>query len=246
MRISVDEKKVKRNRLIGRYSLIGSLVILMGGLALTLFGQNFGLLSPTNTSLFFAVYMVILVAGFSVSRIGMFFGNRHLSPLRPELALRENLKGLDRKYALMLFQDPTDYFLVEPGGVTALIMRNQAGRTAFVNGKWKRREGILQFWLGRDEPLGNPSNDATEAMKKLSEKLTAKYPDLKVPVRAVIVFTNPKAALDIEPSPIPVLMADELKNYIRSENKLRELPNSIQRKIRDALGAPELPKGEQS
>jgi hypothetical protein len=217
----------------------------MGGLVLTLFGQNFGLLDPTNTTLFFAIYAIILVLGFSISRVGMHYGNRHLSPLRPELALRENLKGLDRKYALMLFQQPTDYYLIEPGGVTVFIMRGQPGKTAYKQGKWKRRESFLTFWMGREEPLGNPTADATEAMKKISAMLAAKYPDLKVPVRAVVVFTNAKAELDIEPSPIPVLLAEDLKAYLRSENKLRELPNSVMRKVREALGAPELPKGEQ-
>ncbi len=245
MRISVDEKKVKRNTLLGRYALVGSLVILMGGLVLTLFGQNFGLLDAKNTTLFFAIYAVILVLGFGISRIGMHFGNRHLSPLRPELALRENLKGLDRKYALMLFQQPTDYFLVEPGGVTVFIMRGQPGKTAYKAGKWKRRESFLTFWMGREEPLGNPTADATEALKKIGDMLAAKFPDLKVPVRALIVFTNAKAELDVEPSPIPVLMADDLKDYLRSDNKLRELPNSVMRKVREALGAPELPKGDQ-
>ncbi|NJM39755.1 MAG: hypothetical protein HC853_02770, partial [Anaerolineae bacterium] len=76
MRISVDEKKVKRSRMLGRYSLLGSLIILMGGLVLTLFGQNFGLLDPTNTTLFFAIYAIILVLGFSISRVGMHYGNR--------------------------------------------------------------------------------------------------------------------------------------------------------------------------
>ena len=246
MRISVDEKKVKRNSLLGRYALLGSLVILMGGLLLTLFGQNLGLLDPKNTTLFFLIYMFILVLGFGISRIGMYFGNRHLSPLRPELALRENLKGLDRKFALMLFQQPTDYFLVEPGGVTAFIVRNQAGKSAYKDGKWKRRESFLTFWMGRDEPLGNPTADATAAMTKINAMLVAKFPDLKVPVRAAIVFTNDKAVLDVEPSPIPSLRAEDLKNYLRSDNKLRELPNGVMRKVREALGAPELPKGEQS
>jgi hypothetical protein len=246
MRISVDDKKVKRNARIGRYALIASLVILMGGLALTLFGQNFGLLDPQNSTLFFIIYLGILLLGFTVSRVGMFFGNRHISPLRPELALRENLKGLDRKYALMLFQQPTDYFLVEPGGVTAFIVRNQAGRTQFKAGQWKRRESFLQYWLGRDEPLGNPTHDAIAAQTKLSDIVAAKYPDLKVPIRAAIVFTNAKAMLDIEPSPIPILRAEDLKPFLRGDNKLRELPSSIQRKLREALGAPELPKAEGS
>ncbi len=244
MRIVVDEKKYKRMALLGRVALFGSLAILMGGLLLTLFGQQIGLLGPENTTLFMVVYIGILLLGFSVSRLGFYFGNRYLSPTRPDAVLRENLKGLDRKYALMVFRNPTNYMLIEPGGVTVFVVRGQEGKVAYREGKWKRRESFLRFWFGRDEPLGNPTEDLTNEMNKVNAILTAKMPTLKVPLRGVVVFSNPKAELDVEPSPITVLRADALKDYLRGAGKLRELPNSIQRKVREALGAPDLPKAE--
>jgi hypothetical protein len=244
MRIIVDEKKVKRQALIGRIALFGSLAILLGGLLLTLFGQQIGLFDLNNLGLFYLIYTVILVVGFAVSRIGMHYGNRYLAVGRPEMVLRENLKGLDRKFALMIFKLPVDYVLIEPGGVTALIVKTQAGKIDYKNGKWKSRQGFLSYWLGRDEPLGNPTEEAKDALAKLNAIFTEKTPNLKIPMRAVIVFSNPKAILDMEPSPIPVLRADDLKDYLRSEARLKELPNSIQRQMRAALGGPELPTAE--
>jgi hypothetical protein len=244
MKVSVDEKKLKRQALIGRIALFGSLGILLGGLLLTLFGQQIGLLTPQNSTLFFIIYAAILIVGFGVSRVGFHYGNRYLAPTRPEMVLRENLKGLERKYALLLFQAPHDYILVEPGGVTVFIMRNQEGKIAYKGGKWKRRESLLRFWFGRDEPLGDPTHDALQAVGKVNKVLTEKMPTLKVPVRGVVVFSNPKAILDVEPSPVAVVRAEDLKDYLRGAGKLKELPNSIQRKMREALGAPELPKPE--
>jgi hypothetical protein len=244
MRIVTDERKMKRQALIGRIALFGSLAILLGGLLLTLFGQQIGLFDLNNLGLFYLIYTVILVIGFGVSRIGMYYGNRYLAANRPEMVLREGLKGLDRKFALMVFKLPADYVLIEPGGVTVLIVKTQAGKIEYKNGKWKSRQGVLAYWLGRDEPLGDPSNEATEAMGKINKILTEKMPNLKVQVRAVIVFSNPKVELNFEPAPIPVLLANDLKDYLRGENKLKELPNSIQRKMREALDAPELPTGE--
>jgi len=246
MKISVDEVKLKRQSRLGRLALTGSLVILIGGLLITLLGPQFGLLTPENTGLFLGVYTAILVAGFAISRVGMYYGNRYLSPTRPERILREKLKGLDRKFALLLFQPPWDYILIEPGGITAIVPRTQAGKTSFVNGKWKRREGVFQMWFGREEPLGNPTEDAANAVKKIDALLKEKAEGLKVPIRALIVFTNPAAELEMEPSPIAVVVADDVKDYLRGEAKLRELPSSIQRKMREALGAPEIPKAEQS
>lgn len=245
MKIVIDEKNYKRKALIGRIALFGSIGILLGGLLLTLFGQQIGLLSPQNSTLFFVLYLFILLTGFAVSRVGFFLGNRYLAPTRPDAVLRDALKGLDRKYALMLFQGLTNYMLVEPGGITVFVARGQEGKTAFREGKWKRKESMLKFWFGREEPLGNPTADLNTEMAKVNKVLAEKMPTLKVPVRGVVVFTSPKAILDIEPSPIIILPATELKDYLRGAGKLKELPNSIQRKMREAVGAPELPKAEQ-
>lgn len=244
MRITINEKKVKRQTLIGRIALYGSLGILLGGVLLSLFGQRIGLLDPNNLGLFYALYVGILVAGFGLSRVGMYYGNRFLTPNRPERVLRENLKGLDRKYALLLFQLPVDYVLVEPGGVTALVVKSQGGAVAYKDGKWRRRESAMRQWFGREEPLGNPTEEATEALTKINAILAAERPGLKVPLRAVIVFSDPGASLDVEPSPTPVLRADALKDYLRGEGKWKELPASIQRQMREALGAPQVERPE--
>ncbi|HEY3290863.1 MAG TPA: hypothetical protein VGK87_12100 [Anaerolineae bacterium] len=244
MRIYVDEKKVKRQALIGRIALFGSLAILVGGLLLTLFGQQLGLFSLDNLGLFYVIYTVILILGFGISRVGMYYGNRYLAAGRPEMVLRESLKGLERSFTLMVFQPPVDYYLIEPGGVTVLIMKTQAGKIDYKNGKWKSRQGMLSFWLGRDEPLGNPDEEATQAIAKISAIFTDKIPNLKIPIRAIIVFSNPKVDLELEPSAIKVLRSIALKDYIRGEGKLKEMPKSIQRQIRASLNAPELPTGE--
>lgn len=244
MKIVIDEKRYRRMALLGRIALFGSLGILLAGLLLTLFGQQLGLLNPENSTLFFVIYLAILLVGFTASRIGFHYGNRYLAPTRPDKVLRDSLKGLDRKYALLLFREPTNYLLIEPGGITVFIVRNQAGKIAYKEGKWKRRESLLRFWFGRDEPLGDPTADALEELGKVNKLLTEKLPTLKIPLRAIIVFSNPRAILDIEPSPIAVLPADGLKDYLRGPGKLKELPNSIQRKMREALGAPEVPRPE--
>jgi hypothetical protein len=244
MRIVIDEKNYKRKALLGRITLFGSLAILMGGLLLTLFGGQLGLLNPENSTLILVVYVVILLVGFAVSRLGFYFGNRYLSPTRPDAVLRDNLKGLDRKYALMVFQQPTNYMLIEPGGVTVFVVRNQEGKVAFREGRWKRRESLVRFWFGRDEPLGNPTEELTTEMGKVNKILTEKLTSLKVPVRGVVVFSHPKVDLDVEPAPFAILRADALKDYLRGAGKWKELPSSIQRKMREALGAPEMPKVE--
>jgi hypothetical protein len=244
MKVVINESKYHRMALIGRVALFGSLGILLVGLLLTLFGPQLGLLTPDNSGVFFALYLVILLVGLIASRIGFYYGNRYLAATRPDVVLRESLKGLERKYALMLFAGPTNYLLIEPGGVTVFVVRTQDGKISYRDGKWKRRESLLRFWFGRDEPLGDPTEDLNEELQKVQRVLNEQLPTLKIPLRGIIVFSHPRAVLDIEPSPFVVLRADELKDYLRGEGKLKELPASIQRKVRKALGAPDLPRPE--
>jgi hypothetical protein len=239
MKIVVDEKKVKRQSLIGKLALYGSLGVLVGGLLLTLFGQQLGLFSYENIGLFYIVYTAVLIVGFGVSRVGMYYGNRYLSPGRPSQVLRECLKGMERKYTLMMFSLPADYVLIEPGAVTVFIIKTQSGRVGFKQGKWKRRENFISMWFGRDEPLGDPTAEANEALRRIAKLLADQAPDLKVPLRAVIIFTNPKIVLDLDPSPLSVVKAEDLKDFLRGPGKLKELPNSVMRQVRSALGAPE-------
>ena len=152
--------------------------------------------------------------------------------------------GIDQCVARLgqrkLFQKPTDYLLIEPGGITVLVPRGQEGAVIQAEGKWRYNRGFMRSWMGRDEAIGNPSADAQKAMADIKKVLDEKAPEIKVPLRAVIVFTHPRVALTAEPGPVTALRAEELKDYLRAAGKLHELPKSIQRKMREALGAPDV------
>lgn len=241
MRIVTNEPRVKRESMLAKIGIYGSLAVLMGGLALTLFGQQWGLLSPQNIVQFYIIYAGILLIGLLISRFGMFYGNRHLSPQRPELQLKENLKGLDRKFTLMLFKEPHDYILIEPGGVSAFICKNQQGTVTFKEGKWKNGQGVIARLIGRNEPLGDPKKESDEVLTGISAVLKAKMPSYQIPLRSIVVFCNPQVKLAVDPTPYAVIRPDGLKDYLRGAGKWKELPASVQRALRDALGAPSEP-----
>lgn len=236
MRIVVNEAKVKRESNIGKFAIYGSLAILMGGLALTLFGQQWGILTPDNIALFYIIYLAILFSGLVVSRVGMYYGNRHLSPRRPELALREQLKGMDRKCSLLLFTEPCDYILIEPSGVTAIIYKTQNGLITYKGNLWKFKTTVVNRLFGREEPLGDPKKEIDLALTRLNAVFTEKIPDQKIPLRGVVVFGGAEAVLEVDPTPYAVLRVDKLKDYLRGEGKLREVPAATQKAVREALG----------
>jgi hypothetical protein len=236
MRIVVNKQKVKRESLIGKIAIYGSLAILMGGLVLTLFGQQWGILTPENIGTFYLIYIVILFTGLIVSRVGMYYGNRHLSPRRPEKLLRENLKGLDKKYSLVLFSETTDYILAEPGGISAIIFKSQGGRVSYKNGKWNHSTSFITRLFGREEPIGDSKKEIDEALTRINAKLKEKMPNHAIPLRGIVLFGNPDVQLDLDTTPFAMIKVDKLKDYLRGAGKLKELPNSTQNAMREVLG----------
>jgi len=242
MKIVVDEVKLARNAKIARALVLGVVVVAVGMMIAVLIASmqpNAALMSLITPQILLVIEIVVIVLLFIISRIGFIYANRYLAVHRPEKVLRDSLKGLEKTNALLLFRKPVDYILIEPGGVTVFIPRAQEQKVTYRNGKWSYSRGILRAWMGRDEPIGDPSSDALEAMKKVQAVIAAQAPDVRVTVRAVVVFTFPKVALDVEPGPIPVLRAEDLKDYLRGEGRLSPLPKPVQRKVRAALGAPD-------
>jgi hypothetical protein len=240
MKIVVDEKKLARNSKLARTIVLGTVAVALGLMIAVLVAISSTSLRTIDPAIILVGELVIIALMFIFARIGFDYASRYLSIMRPEKVFRESLKGLDRKFTLSLFEKPVDYFLVEPGGITVLIARPQDGPVRFKDGKWNTNRNFLRVLMGRDEAIGDPVKDANAAMAEVKKRLESSAPDIKVPLRAAVVFVNPNVKLEAEPSPVvAVLRADQLKDYVRLHNKLNELPKSIQRKMRTALGVPE-------
>ncbi len=66
--------------------------------------------------------------------------------------------------------------------------------------------------------------------------LAEKIPDEEIPVRPVILFTNPRVDLDAGESPVPAITPKKLKSLIRADLKSgRPLPQSLQKRLRGIL-----------
>jgi hypothetical protein len=238
MKIVPNEARVKKESRLAKAGIYGSLAVLLGGLVLTLFGTQRGLVNDSNLMAFYAIYAGILLLGLMLSRFGMYYGNRHLSPYRPETQMRDHMRGLDKRYALLLFQEPHDYMLVEPGGVTAVVYKNQTGLIKFDGSKWGQAQGFFTRVLGRSEALGDPKLEMDAATTKVAAFLKEKLPGVTIPVRGMIVFGHPEARLQVPSTPFAVIKADGVKDYLRGAGKWKELPTGVQRQMREVLGAP--------
>lgn len=214
MKVYIKEGYVERRARMGKWASLLGLAVLAGGFVVSL----------RDPRLFFVSFGT-LILGFLLSNVGIYYANRYVRPDRPDAVLAQALKGLDNRYALYLFLLPVSHVLREPGGLTAIVPKPQEGRIWFEKGKWRNKQGWSRLlrWVGQ-EGLGKPDQELERETQKLREWLREQAPDLQVPVRGTIVFTHPKAELELDNPPVSVMVPKQLKGWLRRAGKLPPLP----------------------
>ena len=226
MRIIRNERRIHVSSSIGQYATLAGLLALLAGLVISFTKPEW-----------FVLMLVSLVLGFSLSVIGGFFSDRYVGPLAHHDALAGALKGLDNKYALLQYTLPASHVLLEPSGLTVLVIKAQGGRVTYQeNGRWKHQQRAKFFrQFSGQEAVGAPNLEAEHQVHKLERWLTRHLPDVDIPIRAVIVFVNPNVTLDAEASPVPALHSKKLKAWLRGPGTLGPLPTDVHQQLLEAL-----------
>jgi hypothetical protein len=200
MKIISNEKLIKRNSIIGNVLSLSSIAILGVGMFFS-FKDKEGIYLPITFS--------ALIVGFLLFQVGNFFMNRWGKPPRPDQKLSQALKGLDDKYTLYHYQTDISHLLIGPGGIFSLLPYNQTGNITYdsLKGRWKQSGGNFFLKTFGGESLGKPDLDSRYAVSDIQKFLTKKNINLGdyVP-ESVIVFTNDKATVMVEDSPIPLTL----------------------------------------
>jgi hypothetical protein len=218
MIIVSNNKLIRRNKKIGNYTTIASLVTLGLGLYVSFSAQ---------TAEGFTWSLVCLIIGFLLSQIGIFFGNRWGRSPRPDELLTKELKGLDDKYFLYHYITPVSHLLVGPAGIWLLAPYTQSGKISFQSEKkrWVHKGGNIYMKLFAQEGLGRPDQEVTASLVDLKKFITKVEPISGLPEpRAALVFVNPKVEVDAQNASIPTLALDKLKDFLRRQAKEARLP----------------------
>jgi hypothetical protein len=165
--------------------------------------------------------MMLVWAGFLISLIGSYLGDRFVGPNAQHKRVPEALKGLDNTYTLLMYKLPVPFVLLEPGGLTVMSIRSQGGAISYDGARWhqKQKMGFLRRFAGQ-EALGRPDRTALAEKEYLENHLAKRLPEgVEIPVRAIILFTNPDLELHVESDklPVPALRTASLKRWIRKE-----------------------------
>jgi hypothetical protein len=230
MKIVTNQKLISRNAKIGKYTTFASLAVLGIGMYLT-FAQS----ELINWS--FAALMV----GFLLSQIGIYFSSRWGKSPRPDEILNTSLKGLEDKYTLYHYAAVIPHLLVGPAGIWIINPYQQAGTITYNEnkGRWQQKGGNLYLKIFAQDSLGRPDLEAKTHTEDLQKFIKEKFPDTQFPaIQNILVFTNPKANVQAPEAPIPTLVIDKLKEFIRKRPKESALPQDCIKLLQDTFPKP--------
>ncbi len=222
MKIVANNKLVRRNKKIGNYVTIASLVFLGTALYITF-------TAPSADGLSWS--FIFMIIGFLLSQIGIFFGNHWGRSPRPDELLSKELKGLDDKYILYHYITPVSHLLVGPAGIWLLAPFSQGGKIVYQPEKkrWTQKGGNVLSWYMRafaQEGLGRPEQETAHSLADLRKFIEKAGPIEGLPEPQVaLVFVNPKAEVEAQDAHIPTLTVTKLKDFLR--RKAKETPLAL-------------------
>jgi len=220
MKIVTNNKIIKRNSRIGSYSMIISLVILAGGFIISL---------GTDPNAF-PIALLALVVGFTLSQVGIYFGNRFGRDISPDKAVSDALKGLDNNYTLYNFTSPVGHLLIGPAGIWAILPYFQKGKIIFDKdkGRWKQKGGNWYLKIFGQEGLGRCDLDVAADIKEIKKFLKKEVQlEQDLDVQAALLFYNDKVEVEALEAPYPTVKGDKLKDVIRRNQKAVALDPAI-------------------
>lgn len=226
MRIITNQKLIVRNRRIGQYLTVGSLLVLGGGLYL----------SFNNELINWA--MVALLGGFVMSQAGIYFGSRWGRSPRPDERVSEALKGLGDQYTLYHYNSPVPHLLIGPAGIWVLMHFSQGGEISYdeKKGRWKQKGGNLYLKIFAQEGLGRPELDVAAAITDLEKFLQKKTGSHEVGlIDCALVFSSEKATIQSQETPYPALPIRKLKDLIRRKAKQSPTPPDLLARVQEIL-----------
>jgi len=219
---------IKRNSKIGQYTSMGALVVLGVGMYI----------SFTRPELF--VWAVgALLLGFTLTQVGMYFGNRWGRSPRPDERLDAGLKGLPGDFVIYHWTTPVAHLLVGPAGIWVLLPYHQRGHVTYRKNRWRMAGGgFLQNYmrLFGQEGLGRPDLEAEAEINSVRKAFAKEMEEDEIPeIKAVLVFTTDGVEIEAEDAPMPALPLKKLKEYMRNKAKERPITSQELEKTKAAL-----------
>ncbi|MBN1955447.1 MAG: NERD domain-containing protein [Anaerolineae bacterium] len=230
MRIVADEKYISRREWVGQYVGLFSLVVMLGVVVVSFFFLS------TLSTLGYVALMAAMFGAMMLSFVAGYFGERFVGPAAHHTQVRKELKRLDDQYVLFQYTLPAPHVLLEPSGLTVIVVKSQVGKITCADGKWTQRQRFRFFrQLGGQEALGQPDRDVERQVESMAQYLQVRLPGVEVPIRGVLLFVHPQVELDVKGPVFPVFTAKKLKSWLRRSGSETPLPGPVLKQVEQAL-----------
>jgi hypothetical protein len=228
MQVVANESYINRRKKVGELAPFIGLVLLAASAVLIVVKPDW--LWAT---------MAAVWVGFIVSLTGSYLGDRFVGPNAHFQRVPDALKGLNGEYSLLMYKLASPFVLVEPGGLTVISVKSQGGLVSYADGKWHHHQklGILRRFAGQ-ETIGRPDRFAGAEADVVRNQLAKVLPEgVEIPVRSVILFTQPDVELDVDVNavPIPAVRVSVLKRWLRKNPLKPKLSVESQAQLAKAL-----------
>lgn len=212
MKLVINEKLIKKNKTRGNIGTFSGLAVLAAGLFFACRG---------NTNEIIYSYIALFL-GFFLTQVGIYYSSRFSRSPRFDQVLATAFEKLRHDYTFYVYTTSAPMVLLGPCSFWIVRPLTATGKISYLDGKWKQKggNGFVRF-MGQ-EGIGNPDKDTKELEDGLHTWLSEKgLPlDQQPPIKQVLVALLKTTELgDVSNAPIPVVNLEDVKRYIRHEDR---------------------------
>ncbi len=186
---------------------------------------------------YFQPTLILLALGFIFATTSSHLVNRWVREPRADQVLSTTLKKFGNDFALFNYTAPPPHVLLTPGRLYAVVVKNQDGQITVNGRRFSRKFTWNRFFrFFADEGLGAPAAEAENRVDKLDKFLRKNLGEGDLPeIKPLILFTHKDVDLTVENSDIAVMRTNELKTYLRDQEKSRTIPPPQRHKLSQLL-----------
>ncbi len=233
MKLSINNKRIDRNKKFAQIALFASLALLIIGFVWTL--RN----SEPSKSL---TGYLILIPAYVLVQISIFLANRWGKSPRPDEIVVQALKGLDNRYTLYNFTTGVPHLLVGPIGAWIINPYSHKGEISYnpERNQYRQKGGpnfIAKYFA--QEGLPNITREVFSLKRDLNKYFDKNSIQFDEEPVVVNLFYSDDIILQINNSPEINIKSKKLKNFIRKYIKKTTISQEKIEKLRSRLPKPE-------
>lgn len=208
-----------------------TMLFLVGGLI-----TNF--MSMTQPE-YFQLTLILLFLGFVFATVSSYLVNRWVREPRADQVLSATLKKFGNDFALFNYTSTVPHVLLTPSRLYAVTVKNQDGQITVNGRRFSRKFSWARFFrFFADEGLGSPQAEAEGRVSSLIKLLRKSLSDEEIPeIKPLIIFSHKNVELVVNEAELPVMRSNELKTFLRDNEKNRMISAVQRQKLTEILGA---------